>query len=152
MSYNSPTVRFITPELVVRIMTPPSSLGDILMMEDNSGDIRLTQEIFEDEDLDSHFDFVKDGEDLLEYLHRSEEHSHPPSPDLILLNWNCISDDGEGVLTELKHNAKFEDIPVVILSGSDAELDFIKDREPRADAYISKPCRPDDLEAVSGGS
>lgn len=114
----------------------------ILMAEDDEDDRLLAQEAFEECNLHSQLQFVKDGEELLDYLHRRGQFSHLESwvrPSLILLDLNMPKKDGREALKEIKDDPKFCYIPIVILTTSKAEEDICRTYELGANSYVTKP-------------
>lgn len=129
-------------------MGDPNIFGDILLVEDNPGDVRLTEETLKDSDLDPDLHVVSDGPDALEFLRQQGEYSDSPRPDLILLDLHLSRMDGEEVLREM--NEEMRDIPVVAISGSQKGADLkLGGLGERVDAFLVKPVDPDDLERVA---
>jgi len=108
---------------------------EILLVEDNPGDIRLTQEALQESKISNHLNVVKDGVSAMEYLHDPQT----IKPDLILLDLNLPRKDGREVLAEIKNTPDLKRIPVVILTTSDADQDLIKAYDNHANCYIKKP-------------
>ena len=112
---------------------------DILLVEDNAGDARLTEEALKDSRLLNHLHRAKDGEEALAFLRQEGAYAAKPRPDLILLDLNLPKKDGREVLAELKVDPYLKSIPVVVLTTSDAEQDVVKSYELHANCYITKP-------------
>src|SRR5579859_7286335 len=112
---------------------------EILMVEDNPGDVRLTQEALKEGRLWNHLTVTKDGMEAMEYLRRSGRFAKASFPDLILLDLNLPKKDGREVLAEIKSDEKLKLIPVVILTTSRAEEDIVKSYKLHANCYITKP-------------
>ena len=112
---------------------------DILLVEDNPGDVRLTREALRDAKLLNEIYVAKDGVEAMEFIHREGSFENVPVPDLILLDLNLPRKDGREVLAEIKKDSKLTRIPVVILSSSKADEDIIKTYNLHANAYIIKP-------------
>ena len=112
---------------------------EILMVEDNPGDVRLTKEALKDGKVRNSIHVVTDGEEALSYLHKEGKHINSPRPDLILLDLNLPKKDGRDVLKEIKSSETFRRIPVVILTTSKAEEDILKAYDSYANCYITKP-------------
>ena len=112
---------------------------EILLVEDNQGDIRLLQEAFKEATLPSHLNIAEDGEKALAYLQRAMEGSAAIRPDLILLDLNLPKKDGREVLAEIKKDARLLRIPVIVLTTSQAEQDIVKSYDLHANCYITKP-------------
>ena len=127
-------------------MTHPTILGHILMIEDNLGDVRLTKEMFAEEGLDPTFHVMENAEDALDFLHRRGEYADAPSPDVILLDWHLPATTGGDILSEIRSIDDFEDIPVVVQTGSGVEIEVLQEREDRADGFVPKPISPDELQ------
>jgi CheY-like chemotaxis protein len=112
---------------------------EILLVEDNPGDVRLTIEALKEAKVHNHLNVARDGLEAMAFLHREGAHAHAPHPDLILLDLNLPRKDGREVLTEIKADPAFRRIPVVILTTSQAEEDIVKAYNLNANCYISKP-------------
>ena len=112
---------------------------DILLVEDNPGDVRLTKEALKDAKVLNEIYVAKDGVEALEFLHRKGRFSSVPLPDLILLDLNLPKKDGREVLAEIKEDPILKHIPVVVLTTSKADEDIIKTYNLHANAYITKP-------------
>jgi len=112
---------------------------EILLVEDNPGDVRLTIEALKDGKIHNHLSHVTDGEEALAFLRRQGPYAQAPRPDLILLDLNLPKKDGREVLKEIKQEKDLKRIPVVILTTSTAEKDIIKTYDLHANCYINKP-------------
>jgi len=112
---------------------------ELLLVEDNQGDIELTKEALEESKLNNNLQVVTDGQQALDYLFKRGEFSKRPTPNLILLDLNLPRKSGREVLAEIKSDKNLQKIPVVILTSSKAEEDIIKTYELHANAYIKKP-------------
>lgn len=112
---------------------------EILLVEDNPGDVRLTREALRDAKLLIRLKVVGDGVEALASLRQEHEHAAAPRPDLILLDLNLPKKDGRQVLEEIKQDPGLRCIPVVILTTSQAEQDIAKSYDLHANCYISKP-------------
>jgi two-component system, chemotaxis family, response regulator Rcp1 len=112
---------------------------DILLVEDNPGDVRLTQEAFRDSRLTIKLNVVMDGEDALNYLFRRPPYEDATRPDMILLDLNIPKKDGREVLEEIKQDESLRYVPVVVLTTSNAEQDIVKTYNLKVNAYINKP-------------
>lgn len=128
-------------------MASGSAQAEILLVEDNPGDVRLIEETFRDGSVDNTLHTVTDGETALAFIHRDGEYEGAPRPDLVLLDLNLPRVDGEDVLREIKHHPELETVPVVILTGADSE--YVEssdlDHDSDEDAVIEKPIEIDDL-------
>lgn len=113
--------------------------AEILLVEDNPGDVILTQEAFATAKIRNHIHVAKDGEVALQMLHKEGQYADAVTPDLILLDLNLPKKDGRQVLEEIKQQPKLRRIPVVVLTSSQAERDVIKTYDLHANSYITKP-------------
>ena len=122
---------------------------EILMVEDNPGDVRLAREALRDGKVRNTLHAVEDGDLALDFLHRRGAYSGAPRPDLILLDLKLPGKGGLELLAEIKADASLRRIPVVILTSSQAEQDIARGYDLHANAYVSKPVGLDEfLEAV----
>ncbi|WP_276259464.1 response regulator [Haloglomus litoreum] len=112
---------------------------EILLVEDNPGDVRLTRKAFEDAGLVNNLHVVNDGVSAMEYLRQEGEYADSERPDMVLLDLNLPRKSGEDVLADIKHDEELKRIPVVILTSSDAEEDMIRTYNEHANAYLTKP-------------
>ncbi len=111
----------------------------ILMIEDNLGDVRLTEEILKEARVKNILTSVKDGDEAMDYLHKCGIFSSAQRPDLILLDLNLPKVNGLDVLENIKSDIDLRSIPVVILTTSQAETDILTGYQRYANAYITKP-------------
>jgi len=112
---------------------------EILLIEDNPGDVRLTQEALKEGKLRNNLSSVDDGAKAMEYLYRRGPYAQAPRPDLILLDLNLPKKDGREVLAEIKGDPSLRSIPVVVLTTSQAEEDVIRAYDLHVNCYITKP-------------
>lgn len=112
---------------------------EILLIEDNPADVRLTIEALKEEKLFNNLSVVTDGVEAIDFLQRKGPYSGAPRPDLILLDLNLPRKDGFEVLREIKNDARLRAIPVVILTVSSSEKDILATYNLHANCYISKP-------------
>jgi chemotaxis family two-component system response regulator Rcp1 len=112
---------------------------EILLVEDNPGDVRLTKEALKEGKVMNVLNTVGDGEEALAYLRRQGAYAQAARPDLILLDLNLPRKSGREVLAEIKEDPELKRIPVVILTVSEAEQDIIKSYNLHANCYITKP-------------
>ena len=112
---------------------------EILLVEDNPGDVRLTIEALRESKVRNHLSVARDGVEALAFVRRVGTHAQAVRPDLILLDLNLPRKDGREVLAELKADPDLKTIPVVILTTSRAEQDVLRSYELQANCYISKP-------------
>ena len=112
---------------------------DILLVEDNPGDVRLTQETLKDAKVRNDLRVAVDGDEAMAVLKKEGDHVGAPRPDLILLDLNLPGVSGREVLAEIKNDPDLKRIPVVVLTSSKAEQDVLMSYELQANAYITKP-------------
>lgn len=118
---------------------------DVLLVEDNPGDVRLIQEVFKETKIKNVLHVARDGEEAMQMLKQESENTMLTPPDLILLDLNLPKKDGRDVLKEIKSDNRFKCIPVVILTSSTREEDLIDTYKNNANCYISKPVELDSL-------
>jgi two-component system, chemotaxis family, response regulator Rcp1 len=111
----------------------------ILLVEDNPADVRLTREAFRECKIQAVLSVVKDGVEAISCLRRQGRYSDAPRPDLILLDLNLPRKNGREVLAEIKSDQDFKRIPVVILTTSSSETDIVASYNLHANAYVVKP-------------
>lgn len=116
-----------------------SRIIEILLVEDNPGDVRLTREALREGKVLNNLNVVTDGHEAIEFLRREGEYGEAPRPDLILLDLNLPKKDGREVLAEIKADESLRRIPIVILTTSQAERDVIQSYDLGVNCYISKP-------------
>lgn len=112
---------------------------EILLVEDNPGDVRLTKEALKEGKVPTNLSVVGDGEEALAFLRRQDGYAEAPKPDIILLDLNLPRKDGREVLADIKEDEELRRIPVVILTTSEAEQDVIRTYDLHANCYITKP-------------
>lgn len=112
---------------------------NILLVEDNLGDVRLTQEALKEGKVLNNLSVARDGEEAMEFLGRKGKYANAVRPDLILLDLNMPKKDGRAVLTDIKNDEELRSIPVVVLTTSVAEQDILKAYNLHANCYITKP-------------
>lgn len=112
---------------------------EILLVEDNPGDVDLTREMVENSKVCNVIRNVTDGVEAMAYLRREKPYTKVPRPDLILLDLNLPRKDGRAVLSEIKEDNQLKDIPIVVLTTSEAESDVLRSYQLHANCYISKP-------------
>lgn len=112
---------------------------EILLVEDNPGDIRLTQEALREGKVLNRISVVRDGEEALAYLRREGQYREAPRPEMILLDLNLPKRNGQSVLAEIKEDPDLRRIPVVVLTSSQAEQDILATYNLHANCYITKP-------------
>ena len=116
---------------------------EILLVEDNVNDARLTQELLHEDKLQNRLTLVDDGVKAMAYLHGMGEYKGRVLPDIVLLDLNLPNKDGREVLAEIKTDAKLKHIPVIILTASRAEEDILKAYNLSVSSYIIKPVNLD---------
>jgi CheY-like chemotaxis protein len=112
---------------------------EVLLVEDNPADARLTQEALRESKMLNRLHHVKDGIEALQFLRREGPYHDAPTPQVILLDLNLPRKDGRQVLSEMKQDPELRLIPVVVLTTSEAERDILKSYELHANCYITKP-------------
>ena len=118
---------------------PQSQLIDILLVEDNEGDVRLTQEVLKDSKVRNKLTVATNGEEALQCLRKQGKFKDCVRPDLILLDLNLPVKDGREVLAQIKVDDNLKRIPVVILTTSKAEEDILRTYNLHANCYVNKP-------------
>ena len=114
---------------------------EILMVEDNPGDVRLTKEALAEYKIRNQLHVVEDGVEALKFLKREGEYHDAPTPDLIFLDLNLPKKDGREVLEEIKADPQLKRLPVIVLTSSSAEEDILRSYDLHANAYVTKPVR-----------
>lgn len=120
----------------------------VLLVEDNPGDVRLTQEAFQHANNSIHLLAVSDGTEAVAFLRQEGNHVHAPRPDIILLDLNLPKMSGHEVLAHIKNDEFLRSIPVVVLTISDAEADIQRIYELQANCYLTKPLQLFEFEGV----
>ncbi len=118
---------------------------EVLLVEDNPGDVRLMQEAFKEGTVAVHLNIVRDGVQAVDYLHQTGDYVSARRPDLILLDLNLPRKNGREVLAEIKNDPDLRQIPVIVMTTSTLEQDVQKAYELKANCYITKPIELDDL-------
>jgi CheY-like chemotaxis protein len=125
-------------------------LVDVLLVEDDPGDVLMTREAFEHYKIRNNLHVVGDGEQALHFLRKTGSYAEVPTPGLILLDLNLPRRNGLEVLAELKADSDLLSIPVVVLTTSQAQEDILRSYSLHANAYISKPVDFDKFVSVIG--
>ena len=112
---------------------------EILLVEDNEGDVGLIEEVLEEAKIRNRLRIAENGEEAIRFLRREEKFSGSSRPDIILLDLNLPKKDGREVLKEIKGDDSLKDIPIVILTTSGAEKDILRSYDLHANAYVTKP-------------
>jgi two-component system response regulator len=118
---------------------------EILLVEDSPGDVRLTREALKEAKVRNNLHIVEDGIAALDFLHRRGHYTDRPRPHLILLDLNLPNKDGREVLEEIKTDESLQDIPVVVLTSSEAEEDILRAYELNVNCYVTKPVELDEF-------
>jgi len=116
---------------------------EILLVEDNPADVRLTFEAFKDSRIANHISVVSDGEEAMKFLRKEGEYANAEQPDLVLLDLNLPKKDGREVLSEIKSDKDLRAIPVIVLTTSAADKDVWKAYDAGVNSYITKPVNLD---------
>jgi chemotaxis family two-component system response regulator Rcp1 len=125
-----------------------SKPAEILLVEDNPGDVRLTQECFKESKISNNLSVVMDGQEAIDFLQQKGKFANAPRPDLILLDLNLPRKDGREVLAEIKADPDLRKIPVVVLTISKAEQDVLKTYDMHANCFITKPIDLDQFAVI----
>lgn len=120
-------------------MIEPIAAIELLLVEDNAADVRLTEEALKEGRVRNNLHVVRDGVEALEFLRREGKYRDAPRPDLILLDLNLPRKDGREVLSEIKQDPDLRLIPVVVLTTSSTEADIMRSYKLHANCYITKP-------------
>jgi CheY-like chemotaxis protein len=112
---------------------------EVLLVEDDPGDVLITREAFDEHLLNNRLSVVNDGAEAIDYVRQRGPYADAPRPDLILLDLNLPRRDGHEVLAEIKGDENLRQIPVVVLTTSQAEEDVLRSYQLHANAYVTKP-------------
>ena len=112
---------------------------EILLVEDNAGDVKLTREVLKEGKVPSNLSAVSDGDEAIAFLRRDGKYAGAPRPDFILLDLNLPGKDGRELLAEIRFDKHLEHIPVLVLTTSDADDDIMNCYKLKANCYIKKP-------------
>ncbi len=112
---------------------------EVLLVEDDPGDVMMTREAFQDYKLHNELHVVSDGAEAMAFLHQEGEYADRPRPDLVLLDLNLPRMDGRQVLEAIKSDPELASIPVVVLTTSENEDDVLRSYSLHANAYVTKP-------------
>lgn len=121
---------------------------EVLLVEDNPGDVRLTREAFRSARMEMPLHVASDGVEAMAFLRREGEFARVPRPDLILLDLNLPRMDGREVLAQIKEDESLRTIPTVILTTSEADSDILRSYQLQANCYLSKPVQLEDFETL----
>jgi len=114
-------------------------LAEILLVEDNEGDIELTKEAFEAAKFRNNLHVAEDGDEALDYLFKRNGHENAAVPDIVLLDLNLPGTDGKDVLEAIKADPELKRVPVIVLTSSQAGKDIVESYNLHANCYIVKP-------------
>ena len=131
-----------------RTISTVGRTAELLLVEDNYGDVLLTREAFRSAKVANNLSVAGDGEEALRMLRREGDYADHPRPDLILLDLNLPRMDGRAVLQAVKADPALRTIPVVVLTSSKADIDILKSYELKANGYIVKPVDFDRLREI----
>jgi len=112
---------------------------EFLLVEDNPGDVRLTQEALKDSKVRNNLNVLGDGLSALAFLRRQPPYENAPRPDIILLDLNLPKMDGRELLSHIKADPKLKRIPVVVITSSEAEQDILRTYDLHVNYYVTKP-------------
>lgn len=118
--------------------SPNPNEAEILLVEDNPGDIRLIREAFERARICNRLHLATDGREALDFIYQRDEFADSPRPDIVLLDLDLPKVNGDEVLSEIHSTPEFQRIPVVVLAGSEAQEDILRSQVD-ADGYLTKP-------------
>ena len=125
-----------------------AELIEVLLVEDDPGDVMLVREAFEDKKVGNRLSVVGDGVEAMAFLRREGRFADAPRPDIILLDLNLPRKNGREVLAEIKGDPDLSLIPVIVLTTSEAEEDIVRSYQLHANAYITKPVDFDQFAGV----
>lgn len=117
---------------------PNPNEAEILLVEDNPGDVRLIREAFERARIYNRLHLATDGREALDFIYQRGEFADSPRPDIVLLDLDLPKVNGDEVLSEIQSTPKFQRIPVAVLAGSEAQEDVLRSKVD-ADGYLTKP-------------
>ena len=123
--------------------TGRSEPADILLVEDNPGDVRLTQEALKEGRIENTLHVVNDGVAALDFLFQRGEYEDAPRPEIVLLDLNLPRKNGDAVLEELREHPELDHIPVIVLTSSESREDVVRSYDLNANAYLTKPVDPE---------
>jgi two-component system, chemotaxis family, response regulator Rcp1 len=127
------------------MLQPKAQTFEVLLVEDNPGDVLLTKEAFREGRFSHRLSTVENGEEAIQFLRRQGKYQAAPRPDLILLDLNLPKMDGRELLGEIKQDDHLRDIPVIVLTTSDARQDVLKAYKLHANCYLTKPIQMEDF-------
>ena len=120
-------------------MAGPDKALEILVVDDNPGDVRLVVETLKEGTIDHRISIAYDGEEALEFLNKTGRHEGAPTPEIVLLDLKLPKKSGLEVLSEMRKKEGLKDIPVIVLTSSEAESDIKEAYSSQANCYVTKP-------------
>lgn len=126
-------------------MDGPKDIGDVLLIEDNPGDVRLTKELLKEAGIHSTIHAVTNGVEALDVLQQRNGYEDVPRPDLILIDWHLPKMTGGEILAEAREATDLSEIPLVVLTGSGAKVETIRQEAAAADGILTKPIDPNEF-------
>jgi CheY-like chemotaxis protein len=126
-------------------MSKKKNFIKVLLVEDNPGDARLTELAFKEGEVPVELDLARDGEEAMAFLRKEGRYANTDKPDLILLDLNMPKKDGREALKDIKSDPELQDIPVAILTTSEADRDILECYQMHANCYLVKPSRVEDF-------
>lgn len=126
------------------------SIVEILLVEDNPADVRLTLEAFKDSKILNRLNVVNDGVEAIQYLKKEGNYTNSARPDMVLLDLNLPKKNGKEVLAEVKSDEKLKTIPIVVLTTSQSEEDINHAYQLHANCYVTKPVDFDNFMRIIG--
>ncbi len=145
---------FVSPAGLLRDITPPNGMVDILLIEDNENDIELTLQAFKNAKLSNHVQVARDGLEALDFLFCRDRHAErkaSANPQVVLLDLNLPKINGIEVLRQIKASDRLKSIPVIVLTASQQDQDIILCRRLGAETYIVKPVSFNNLGEAAAG-
>jgi len=122
--------------------------AEILLIEDNPGDVELIREALQSGRVLNHISLAVDGEDAMAFLNRENHYAAAPQPDLVMLDLNLPKKNGFEVLKEIRGNPRLSRVPVIVLTSSQADRDILKSYDLHANCFVSKPVDVDEFLSV----
>ena len=119
--------------------------ADILLVEDNPGDVRLLREQFEEGNIDNELHVAADGTEALDFLNQRGEFTDAPRPDIVLLDVDLPGRNGDEILAEINDTPALAHLPVIVLTGSDAQEDIVRSYDLDAASFLTKPVRTEEF-------
>lgn len=130
---------------MARQISCDETTAELLLVEDNPGDVRLVKELFADAQITNPIHVVNGGQEALDFVQQRGEFAEKPRPDVILLDWHLSQVDGEWVLRKLDDDPELRQIPVVVLTGTRMDEGSIVPADLDVSGYLTKPIDPDEF-------